>query len=185
MPDLQGIKKKKSKGKAKNLNTDFAKKKVKVGRKLERQNETKTTFKIRKLNIAKQSVASDKSGQEVNSRGLTLREILGQISHYSPAVRKEAMSGLKDFFSLHPNTLAMHIGAVFDRVSDVVSDSDPAVRKEFRSLISFLLRNTDKASLEPFLKMYLIYVCSGMSHVQVGAQPRPKKETPPVFISTF
>jgi pre-rRNA-processing protein IPI1 len=181
MPDLQGIKKKKSKGKAKNLNTDFAKKKVKVGRKLERQNETKTTFKIRKLNIAKQSVASDKSGQEVNSRGLTLREILGQISHYSPAVRKEAMSGLKDFFTLHPNTLTVHVGAVFDRVSDIVSDSDPAVRKEFRSLISFLLRNTEKASLQPFLKMYLIYVCSGMSHVQVGTSF--PNEGPAAFIS--
>ena len=166
MPDLQGIKKKKSKGKAKSINTDFAKKKVKVGRKLERQNETKTSFKIKKLSIARQSVASDKSGQEVNSRGLTLRELLGQVSHYSPAVRKEAIAGLKDFFCQHPHTLAVHIAAVFDRVSDIVSDSDSSVRKEFQYFMMFLLKTADKNSLEPFLKMYLIYVCSGMSHVQ-------------------
>ena len=167
MPDLQGIKKKKSKGKSKTVNSDFAKKKVKVGRKLERQNETKTSFKVRKLSIARQSVASDRSGQEVNSRGLTLRELLGQVSHYSSAVRKEAIAGLKDFFVLHTQTLPTHIGAVFDKVSDIVSDSDPAVRKEFQSLMYYLLKTADKNSLEPFLKMYLIYVCSGMSHVQV------------------
>ena len=167
MPDLQGIRKKASKGKKKGPAADFVKKKIKVGRKLEKVNETKTSFKVRKLSVAHQSVASDKSGQEVNSRGLTLRELLNQVSHYSPSVRKEAVAGLRDFFTMHSSTLSVHVGAVFDRVSEMVSDSDGTVRKEFRSLMNYLLRATGKDSLEPFLEMYLIYVCSGMSHVQV------------------
>jgi hypothetical protein len=32
----------------------------------------------------------------------------------------------------------------------------------------YILKTADKNCLEPFLKMYLIYVCSGMSHVQAG-----------------
>jgi pre-rRNA-processing protein IPI1 len=95
---------------------------VKVGRKIEKTTETQTSFKAKKLSIAKQSLAVDRDGQEVNSRGLTLREILVQTAHYSPNVRKEAVAGLRDFFTLHPATLPVHAGAVFDKVSHFVTD---------------------------------------------------------------
>ena len=57
MPDLQGVKKAKAKGKKKNPGpADFKKQKVKVGRKLVKKNETSTSIKSRKLNLQKQSV---------------------------------------------------------------------------------------------------------------------------------
>ena len=60
MPDLQGVKKAKAKGKKKNPGAaDFKKQKVKVGRKLVKKNETSTSIKSRKLNLQKQSVAGE------------------------------------------------------------------------------------------------------------------------------
>jgi len=168
MPDLQGIKKAKGKGKKKNPGPqDFKKQKVKVGRKvsaagpptdrergaawgsgraglsrrrhgpgaqracvrgraggtdapwwrarrgqLVKKNETSTTIKSRKLNLQKQSVAVDRTGKEVNSRGLTLVEILSHSTHYNANMRKECLAGIRDFFDLHPALLSLHVGAV-------------------------------------------------------------------------
>ena len=113
MPDLQGIKKARNKGKKKNPGPqDFKKQKVKVGRKLVKKNETSTTIKSRKLNLQKQSVAVDRSGKEVNSRGLTLVEILSHSTHYNANMRKECLAGIRDFFELHPVLLSLHVGAV-------------------------------------------------------------------------
>lgn len=155
MPDLQGIKKAKSKGKKANRGPqDFKKQKVKVGRKvvffcffsavrvcifhafvcllcclvqlcvtfvglgaqLVKKNETATTIKSRKLNLQKQSVAVDRTGKEVNSRGLTLVEILAHSTHYNANMRKECLGGIRDFFELHPTLLSLHVGAVLEKV---------------------------------------------------------------------
>lgn len=79
---------------------------------LVKKNETSTTIKSRKLNLQKQSVAVDRSGKEVNSRGLTLVEILAHSTHYNANMRKECLAGVRDFFELHPRLLSLHVGAV-------------------------------------------------------------------------
>ncbi|EKX31632.1 hypothetical protein GUITHDRAFT_149178 [Guillardia theta CCMP2712] len=166
MPDLQGIKKKKGKGKAKNKQpADFKKKKVKLGRKLVKENETSTTIQSKKLNLVRQSVAVDRSGKEVNSRGLTLADVLSHASHYSANVRKECVAGVKDFFSLHPSLLSSHVGVVLDRISSMVSDADAAVRGELRSLMNLVLCQAQEGVLAPYLNAYLIHVCGGLSHI--------------------
>ena len=166
MPDLQGIKKAKGKGKKKNPGPqDFKKQKVKVGRKLVKKNETSTTIKSRKLNLQKQSVAVDRTGKEVNSRGLTLAEILSHSTHYNANMRKECLAGIRDFFELHPELLSLHVGAVLEKVSDMITDEDAVVRKEFRALSKQLLRDAEPAAMAPHLRMFLAHVCGGMSHV--------------------
>eukprot|EP00960_Hanusia_phi_P012376 361479-Hanusia_phi.AAC.1 len=181
MPDLQGIKKKKSKGKANNKQpADFKRKKVvvmllnasdtvifqvKLGRKLVRENETSTIIQSKKLNLVRQSVALDRSGKEVNSRGLTLADILSHASHYSPNVRKECVAGVRDFFTLHPSLVSTHVGVVLDKISSMVSDTDAAVRGELRSLMSLLLSQAKPGILAPYLGAYMIHVCGGLSHI--------------------
>ena len=54
----------------------------------------------------------DRTGKEVNSRGLTLVEILAHATHYNANMRKECLAGIRDFFELHPTLVSLHIGAV-------------------------------------------------------------------------
>ena len=138
---------------------------AKVGRKIVKANETNTTIKSKALSMQKQSVAVDRSGQEVSSRGLTLPEILSHSTHYAPNMRKECLAGVKDYFTLHPRTLDTHVGAVLDKVSDLVTDQDSAVRKELRGLVSLFISEASQSCLAPFLGMYLVHVCGGLSHV--------------------
>eukprot|EP00961_Rhodomonas_salina_P013912 186290-Rhodomonas_salina.4 len=164
MPDLQGIKKKISKGKTKQANKvapDFTKTKVspplslvwhekktgslvtfddsaKVGRKVEKANETNTSFKAKKLSLSRQSVAVDRAGKEVSRRGLTLWEIASQVNPLSaypcamrypvptqclvlpasisrsrsPSAMPGADSGRAEFFSLHPTLIDANVGPV-------------------------------------------------------------------------
>lgn len=138
---------------------------AKVGRKIVKANETNTTIKSKALSMQKQSVAVDRSGQEVSSRGLTLPEILSHSTHYAPTMRKECLAGVKDYFTLHPRTLDTHVGAVLDKVSDLVTDQDSAVRKELRGVVSLFISEASQSCLAPFLGMYLVHVCGGLSHV--------------------
>ena len=129
-------------------------------------NETSTTIKSKALSITKQSVAVDRSGQEVSSRGLTLAEILSHSTHYAPNMRKECLAGVKDFFTLHPRLIDAKVGAVLDKVAHLVTDQDVAVRKELRSLVALFLGEASQSCLAPFLGMYLVHVCGGLSHIQ-------------------
>ncbi|KAM2463413.1 hypothetical protein ACFX1W_002766 [Malus domestica] len=68
---------------------DFKKIKRKIGRKLPPpKNATNTEIKSKAIVLPEQSVASEKAGLAVNNKGLTLKELLQQISHYNPKVRK-------------------------------------------------------------------------------------------------
>lgn len=55
--------------------------------------------RARKIHVAGQRIAEDKSDQHVTSRNLTLKELLSQLGHHSDKVRKDAVSGR--FHSIH------------------------------------------------------------------------------------
>jgi pre-rRNA-processing protein IPI1 len=92
----QGTVKKKSQ-------SDFAKVRHKVGRKLPPPpNATVTTVKAKRLVLAGQSVGVDRSQRAVSARGLALEELLPQLSHYAQRVRLDATTGLQELLTTHP-----------------------------------------------------------------------------------
>ncbi|KAJ7298090.1 hypothetical protein O6H91_Y017400 [Diphasiastrum complanatum] len=97
-------KKKASKSKSKGIGVDFRKVKHKVGRKLPpAQNVTKVEFKSKAIVLPGQSLLQNKDGCAVNQRRQTLKELLGQTTHYSERVRKGACLGFdqkKLFYSI-------------------------------------------------------------------------------------
>ncbi|KIY98602.1 hypothetical protein MNEG_9358 [Monoraphidium neglectum] len=65
---------KKGKGGNPGVGIDFKKVKHKVGKKLPKaQNETRTDFQARAINLPSQSVTVDKAGAAVTSRNLTIQ----------------------------------------------------------------------------------------------------------------
>lgn len=54
-------------------------------------------------------------------------------------VHAEAVLGMKDLFSLHPQSLGSSLARLFDKVFDLISDEDLYVRQAVRTLFEFLL----------------------------------------------
>ena len=80
-------------------------------------------------------------------------------------MRKDCLAGVRDFFELHPTLLSMHVGAVLEKVSDLLVDQDALVRKEFRLLATQLLEGAEPSAIAPHLRTFISHVCGGMSHV--------------------
>ncbi|KAB2605021.1 hypothetical protein D8674_037890 [Pyrus ussuriensis x Pyrus communis] len=105
---------------------DFKKIKRKIGRKLPPpKNATNTEIKSKAIVLPEQSVASEKAGLAVNKKGLTLKELLQQTSHYNPKVRK----GFTE--------LRLHKYAVVAKLRERIGDDDRLDNQEL--LISLMM----------------------------------------------
>lgn len=110
--------------------------KSKVGRKLPpARNSTSVDFKSKAIVLSSQTVVSEKEGLAVSNRRQTLKELLGQTTHYSERVRREALMGLKDLFLHFPEELPMHAMAIIEKLSPRITDSDRSVRQTFLLLL--------------------------------------------------
>ena len=56
---------------------------------------------------------------------LAAQELLNQTSHYSEKVRKQALGGLSDLFTRHPEELKHHTHAFFVKVAERVRKQHP------------------------------------------------------------
>ena len=75
---------------------DFKKSKQKLGKKkLAPTNATNTAVKVKSIALPEQSQTVAKSGPTTH-RNLTMAELLGQLKHYSPDVRHDALGGLHE-----------------------------------------------------------------------------------------
>ncbi|CAI2181828.1 19975_t:CDS:10 [Funneliformis geosporum] len=146
---------KKNKHKKRIQQEDFKKPKLKVGKKKpQASNFTDTSFKSRAISLPIQSITEDKSNEITNSRNLTLNEILTQLKHYNPGMRKDAILGLKDYFNVNPHILSQSLSSV-----------DKFVRTTLLSFFTEILISIDKSELRPFLPLLIIYTCSAMTHI--------------------
>ncbi|KAK9808862.1 hypothetical protein WJX72_005380 [[Myrmecia] bisecta] len=149
------------------VGVDFRRVKHKVGKKLApAQNATDTNFKARSITLPGQSVTEDKQGAAVNQRNLTLKELLGQVGHYSEKVRKEALLGLVDLLKKHPKELKRHTGPVLEKLAERITDVDKAVREALRGLLAgAVLPLLAGGAIVPFLPLLVAHVSSAMTHL--------------------
>lgn len=142
------------------------------------------------INMPIQSVNTTK-GVAVTHRKLNLSDLLGQLKHYSENTRKgadkiksslmplDALLGLKELFTLHPNELTLHLSQVFEQVVEKMLDPSSNVRKALHTLLTYLfsvLHVVHKLSftlspltwyqdyVSPYLPVFIVYITSAMSH---------------------
>eukprot|EP01127_Copromyxa_protea_P017905 TRINITY_DN5526_c0_g2_i3.p1 TRINITY_DN5526_c0_g2~~TRINITY_DN5526_c0_g2_i3.p1 ORF type:complete len:990 (-),score=218.09 TRINITY_DN5526_c0_g2_i3:258-3227(-) len=147
--------------------SDFKRNKLKLGtaRGLKKKSATHTdlTLHTRVINLPTQSVATDK-GTMVTHRHLELADLLCQLSHHNDNVRKDALLGLVEIFTLHPSLLSQHLSEVVEKSVEMIIDGAAIVRKAFVDLTEFLLNELEEKFMFPFLQLYVVYITSAMSH---------------------
>ncbi|KAJ1941320.1 rRNA processing protein, partial [Linderina macrospora] len=145
---------------------DFKKVKLKVGKKkAPPTNTTDTSFTSKSITLGAQSITADKTEALTNSRKLTLKDVLTQMRHYSAATRKDAVLGLTDFLTLHPEVLNTELGSIIDGTVKLIVDNEPAVRRVLLKLYSSYLPDVPRRELAPFTPLMVIFTCSGMTHI--------------------
>ncbi|KAG9454764.1 hypothetical protein H6P81_007668 [Aristolochia fimbriata] len=145
---------------------DFKKIKRKIGRKLPPpKNTTDTTVKSKAIIIPEQTVASDKAGLAVSSKGLTLKELLQQTSHHNAKVRKDALNGIKDLVLKFPSELQSHKVAIIEKLRERIGDDDKSVRETLYQLLKTVVFQRLKDIPGPIISLLMAYVFNAMTHL--------------------
>ncbi|CAJ1381036.1 unnamed protein product [Effrenium voratum] len=144
---------------------DFAKVKNKVGKQKQKPtNEMKTDVKVKKVQMPAQH-ALDEKGEEVTHRRLGMVELLGQLQHHSPKVRRDALRGLLELCREHPGVLNVNLARILDSTVVVATDGSPDVRAALRSFQAFLLEAMPQDAVSAFAPTLALQVRSALSHV--------------------
>lgn len=148
---------------------DFKKIKRKIGKKLPPpKNATNTEIKSKAIILPEQSVASEKEGWAVNKKGLTLKELLQQTSHYSPKVRRDALTGIKDLFLKYPAELTSHKYAVIEKLRERIGDDDKMVRETLYQLFKSVIFPSCKEDNQGlFISLIMAYIFNAMTHLAI------------------
>ncbi|KAM1650141.1 hypothetical protein ACFXTN_002886 [Malus domestica] len=151
---------------------DFKKIKRKIGRKLPPpKNATNTEIKSKAIVLPEQSVASEKAGLAVNKKGLTLKELLQQTSHYNPKVRKDALLGMKDLLLRYPEELRLHKYAVVEKLRERIGDDDRLVRDTLYQLFkSVILPGCKEDNQELLISLMMTYIFNAMTHLAIDVR---------------
>ncbi|KAM1524028.1 hypothetical protein ACFX15_008342 [Malus domestica] len=151
---------------------DFKKIKRKIGRKLPPpKNATNTEIKSKAIVLPEQSVASEKAGLAVNKKGLTLKELLQQTSHYNPKVRKDALLGMKDLLLRYPEELRLHKYAVVEKLRERIGDDDRLVRDMLYQLFkSVILPGCKEDNQELLISLMMAYIFNAMTHLAIDVR---------------
>ncbi|OMO82550.1 Armadillo-like helical [Corchorus capsularis] len=148
---------------------DFKKIKRKLGRKLPPpKNATNTEIKSKAIVLPEQSVATNKEGVAVSKKGLTLKELLQQTSHYNAKVRRDALMGIKDLAIKHPAELKLHRYAVIEKLRERISDDDKVVREGLYQLFkSEIFPGCAEDNQGPFISLVMTYIFNAMTNLAV------------------
>ncbi|KAJ1918454.1 rRNA processing protein [Mycoemilia scoparia] len=145
---------------------DFKKVKLKVGKKKAPANNfTDTSFQSKSIVLSTQSISIDKSSELTNTRNHTLKELLVQIKHFSPSVRKDAIMGLRDLLTQHPTLLDHKLGDIINSTAKLMIDNEHLVRKTCQSLYEYMLESMSESDFAPFVSIIVAFVCAGMTHI--------------------
>ncbi|KAK7244813.1 hypothetical protein RIF29_39640 [Crotalaria pallida] len=155
--------------KQKQRGVDFKKIRRKIGRKLPPPNNTTNTeVKFKAIVLPEQSVAAEKVGFAVNKKGLTLKELLQKTSHHNAKARRDALMGIKDLFSKHPEELKLHKYAAIEKLRERIGDEDKVVRKSLYDLFkSVILPGCKEDNQELIVSLLMAYIFNAMTHLSV------------------
>ncbi|EPQ29108.1 uncharacterized protein PFL1_03397 [Pseudozyma flocculosa PF-1] len=152
--------------KSKGKHADFQKTKLKLGKgKQQANNATDTSFRSRTIALPQQSINKDNSTRLVTSRNLGVTELAQQLRHFGAGVRKEAVNGIREILSLHPILIRTAVGQLIPDICKVLSDDDPAVRRNLYSLLGWYLPQIPPNLLAPYLNALLLFTASALSHI--------------------
>lgn len=91
-------------------------------------NVTKTNFKVKKIVLQTQLTKHGES-EALSSRKLSVKELLTRLNHFNTRSRTDALQGLKELFTLHPEVLEQNLGELIHGITPLVLNIEKVVSK--------------------------------------------------------
>ncbi|TDH65678.1 hypothetical protein CCR75_000683 [Bremia lactucae] len=151
---------------------DFKRLKRKVGRRIApAANVTSVGITSRRINLMEQSILLDKMGAaQLTHRRQTLSELLQQAGHYSAHVRQHALQGIKELANqATAANLRANASVLLERFLPSLQDDEAIVREAAVQAWKAMLPVLGN-KLVPFATLVATYLCSGLTHLQVGVR---------------
>jgi hypothetical protein len=181
---------------------DFKKRKQKLGKKkLAPTSTTSTQFKARSVVLLEQSqYAEGRDEQAKSRRSLTLPELLTQLRHYSPDVRRDAVRGISELLADHPAVLLTHASELLGAAAPLIADTSGRVRRALLTLLGTVLEQLESAAaLMPHESILRLHLQAALSHQESGvrtdavefialllrARPAALVPAPPLLLTTL
>ncbi|KAK2160807.1 hypothetical protein LSH36_127g19007 [Paralvinella palmiformis] len=152
---------------------DFAKVKLKVGKKLPRAaNETDASFRSRSIQIKDQFRSSSEGDQSllINKKKINIKDILSQCQHYNPGNKYDALKRLHEAVSTSPNILDDNLAMILERCSELFLDKDPIIRSTVRKTLCVIFARISSNHITPFFPIISAYLCCAMTHLNEEIQ---------------
>ncbi|CAN6467055.1 unnamed protein product [Victoria cruziana] len=145
---------------------DFKKVRHKIGRKLPPPNNaTNTQIKSKAIVLPEQSLASNKEGLLLNSKGKSLTELLMQTKHFNRKNRTDALMGLRDLSLHHLGELKLHTAVIVETLSLLISDPDKGVREMLHSFLSTIFCGLKEEIKTPVISRMMLHIFNAMTHL--------------------
>ncbi|KAH7106987.1 hypothetical protein BKA62DRAFT_685701 [Auriculariales sp. MPI-PUGE-AT-0066] len=157
----------KSAKKRKEKAADFSKAKLKLGKgKAIAANAVDTSFKARSIALPSQSITAERDGTAPKTRrNLGLSELIVQLKHYSPQVKRDALSGLRELLQDNPEIIQGSITALLRSCAQLVTDEDSSVRKGLLTFFDWYFDTIPADVLRPHLPTLLLFLTSAQTHI--------------------
>lgn len=93
------------------------------------------------------------------------QELLSQCQHFSASVRREAVSGLHELLTFHPDVISSNLSLLLERVSELFVDKDAEVRSNVTKLLRVLFLGISLQNMSPFFSLLSAHLCCAMTHI--------------------
>ena len=153
------------------VGSDFAKKKVKVGRKVLRANLTEIRVKSKLINMPTQSTGVSDDGSDNSQAAMTLA--LKQLHHHSETIRLTALQKLKDMLTSNASQIeSSFVTLVLPEVIELLFDQEKDVRVAVNEVVLMMLTKYASDDFLSVISIMVTYICSGLTHLhKVTAVP--------------
>ncbi|KHJ48419.1 hypothetical protein D918_01690 [Trichuris suis] len=154
------------KSKAKRKREDFQKVKLKVGRKLRKQNDTKVDFKVKKITLPCQTDDWNATALRT-SCNLSLEDCCRLLIHHNMSKRRVALRGLLELLSTDSSLGSNNLSKLLECVLPSLSAADTVVRQLACQATNLLMGLVTSRQLSSYFPLIAGHICCGITHIDV------------------
>ncbi len=101
---------------------------------------------------------------------LEFQVLFTQMKHYSSPVRRDALIGLRDILSSHPQLLPTCLPRLVEQVFSSMVDSSGSVRQASHAFIKFFAESLADNVITPFFQTLVAHLNCGLTHINENIQ---------------
>ncbi|XP_045769378.1 testis-expressed protein 10 homolog [Maniola jurtina] len=132
-------------------------------------NVTKTNFKVKKI-VIKEQLKKHGLSEALSNRKLNIKELLSRLNHFNTNSRTDALDGLRELITSHPEVLEQSLGQLIHGVTSLILNIEKVVRQGVLKVIHLILSNVPSEKVEPFFDIMSTYLRSAMTHIDSRIQ---------------